>query len=632
MAPHALLLLLPFLPFLPVATLQPQAGPHSPWKWLADNDRKVTEACPTSAASYSALEGAVRGGECTGHQQRAEQLMDAALTALDPALIAQCLKDRSKSAAGAAAAGAGTAASSWARPPLHRLLNNVARLDPSLSRSLFTADPHSFLCPRTATATASTNDSTWLRTGAGWYQLHELWCVTMPRPLEDVIEVLVNGGTLQDEQHRADSGTSALHLACSIGNARLVRKLLDLGANASVTDAAGRLPVHVAAIYGYRSIVEDLLVRRRQKTPRLRVAMSRRPSSSSAVYFSLNQLLRHHSPRSSSASTASCAFDSISADQFDAEVVRSMYLGLSRPLLVRRWAAKLWRPETWHHFSAASLAAVYGGINVTVDNVPYETVHFDFDDGQVLQMPLACHLQASGFGISVEAALDCAGWTVRTLGLLERRRRQTRKWSAPTGAADEQRPHTATKQYVFDSDFIHEHVVDQALAGLHRDFIQRLVPAGAAGVSPSLTYTDDWQQQEEEEEEEEEKWRQDAPMAMTTADWIAAKRLRRRLRPRSHQMQLVVGGPSSGTPFHYHGPAANVLFAGRRTWTLLPPQHRIYSRVFDDRLDSSDVVARHGFVCEQRPGDLIVVPARWAHRVLNLRPVIALALESQDLS
>ena len=79
------------------------------------------------------------------------------------------------------------------------------------------------------------------------------------------------------------------------------------------------------------------------------------------------------------------------------------------------------------------------------------------------------------------------------------------------------------------------------------------------------------------------------------------------------------GPAESGAPFHYHRPAFNALFYGRKRWAALPPQDAVYgvtpaSRLFDG---ASFPFSRKPRQCVQDAGDVVVLPGLWAHATLN---------------
>jgi ankyrin repeat protein len=54
-------------------------------------------------------------------------------------------------------------------------------------------------------------------------------------------------------------GQTALHLAANLSNVKAVQKLLDKGANPNVRDKLGRSPLHLAALYGTKKIIDLIL-------------------------------------------------------------------------------------------------------------------------------------------------------------------------------------------------------------------------------------------------------------------------------------------------------------------------------------------------------------------------------------
>jgi len=120
--------------------------------------------------------------------------------------------------------------------------------------------------------------------------------------------------------------------------------------------------------------------------------------------------------------------------------------------------------------------------------------------------------------------------------------------------------------------------------------------------------------------------------------------------------QLFAGAAGSGSPVHVHRTAANVLAHGRKLWALLPPggaeystrppamwmelamrkhggprwARRLVGSKPQERLGGHDGGAHPGIGmlwCEQRAGDIVVVPDGWGHAVLNLEPSSGVALE-----
>ena len=98
--------------------------------------------------------------------------------------------------------------------------------------------------------------------------------------------------------------------------------------------------------------------------------------------------------------------------------------------------------------------------------------------------------------------------------------------------------------------------------------------------------------------------------------------------------QLYIGGAHSGAPVHFHQAAYNVLVYGRKRWYLTPPAQAVFSMrparewVRDERARVSH--ARNGtrhYVCDQRAGDVLVLPDLWGHLTYNLETSVGVAQE-----
>ena len=92
-------------------------------------------------------------------------------------------------------------------------------------------------------------------------------------------------------------------------------------------------------------------------------------------------------------------------------------------------------------------------------------------------------------------------------------------------------------------------------------------------------------------------------------------------------VQVYVGPTGAGAPFHYHENALNALLHGRKRWWLKEPSDAIYS-VRHPRAWTDDAKDACTFV--QEAGDVVLVPANWAHAILNEAPVVGAAFEHLD--
>jgi hypothetical protein len=105
---------------------------------------------------------------------------------------------------------------------------------------------------------------------------------------------------------------------------------------------------------------------------------------------------------------------------------------------------------------------------------------------------------------------------------------------------------------------------------------------------------------------------------------------------RTETVQFYLGGESSGAQPHWHANAWNWLVHGRKRWFLWPAQEATYTQrhVLDavgeqkaEPEEDSTVGSRGPLVCEQRGGEVLVVPPLWGHATVNLKPSIGWASE-----
>jgi ankyrin repeat protein len=101
--------------------------------------------------------------------------------------------------------------------------------------------------------------------------------------------------------------------------------------------------------------------------------------------------------------------------------------------------------------------------------------------------------------------------------------------------------------------------------------------------------------------------------------------------------QFFLGPPGSGAPLHWHKDAWNVVAWGRKHWWMLPPVLAVYSAQppVEWAAEPERVFAGLGpggsdlrpLECVQEAGDVLYVPAGWAHAVLNTEVTVGAAVE-----
>ena len=83
---------------------------------------------------------------------------------------------------------------------------------------------------------------------------------------------------------------------------------------------------------------------------------------------------------------------------------------------------------------------------------------------------------------------------------------------------------------------------------------------------------------------------------------------------------------------HFHSSAYNVLVHGRKRWLLLPPAQSLFStrpahEWIEHRLPALRAAGTPVYECEQRAGDMLLLPDRWGHLTVNLETSIGFAQE-----
>jgi len=111
---------------------------------------------------------------------------------------------------------------------------------------------------------------------------------------------------------------------------------------------------------------------------------------------------------------------------------------------------------------------------------------------------------------------------------------------------------------------------------------------------------------------------------------------------RTATIQFYLGPAASGAQPHWHGAAWNWLVHGRKRWYLWPPEEASYAQAHVTHALGAHALGAHTranrstrargrapspWVCEQRSGEVFIVPELWGHATLNLRPSIGWASE-----
>lgn len=97
---------------------------------------------------------------------------------------------------------------------------------------------------------------------------------------------------------------------------------------------------------------------------------------------------------------------------------------------------------------------------------------------------------------------------------------------------------------------------------------------------------------------------------------------------RSVSIQFYAGGKGNGAQPHWHGPAWNWLLRGAKRWQLWPPHAATYAqRHVSLAVEPANAAVGAPLECEQRAGDVLVLPALWGHATVNTAPSIGFATE-----
>merc|ERR1712130_541020 len=84
--------------------------------------------------------------------------------------------------------------------------------------------------------------------------------------------------------------------------------------------------------------------------------------------------------------------------------------------------------------------------------------------------------------------------------------------------------------------------------------------------------------------------------------------------------QLALGPLNSGAPPHWHSPAFNGLYVGKKMWWMFAPKDSMYVSMSTGQWINNIYVKnkyKH-FNFIQEKGDVVFVPNQWAHAVNNM--------------
>ena len=96
----------------------------------------------------------------------------------------------------------------------------------------------------------------------------------------------------------------------------------------------------------------------------------------------------------------------------------------------------------------------------------------------------------------------------------------------------------------------------------------------------------------------------------------------------AESIQFYLGGTGSGTQPHWHTASWNAVLRGRKRWLLWPPERASYAQLHVAiSVDAARAAGGEPLVCEQREGDVLIVPPLWGHATINLVPSLGFATE-----
>jgi hypothetical protein len=93
---------------------------------------------------------------------------------------------------------------------------------------------------------------------------------------------------------------------------------------------------------------------------------------------------------------------------------------------------------------------------------------------------------------------------------------------------------------------------------------------------------------------------------------------------------FYIGPEGSGTYFHTHSSALNVLCEGQKLWFLFPPKIHygpILGSVPEWLIHVRPSLKVQPLQVVQKAGELLYIPTGWSHATINLKDVLGVAIE-----
>ena len=109
--------------------------------------------------------------------------------------------------------------------------------------------------------------------------------------------------------------------------------------------------------------------------------------------------------------------------------------------------------------------------------------------------------------------------------------------------------------------------------------------------------------------------------------FLESEQLRQQWPLRTASVQFYLGPKGSGAQPHWHGLSWNWLVHGHKQWYVWPPSSSMYTQRHAAADVGADFAPGQPLRCEQKPGDIVIMPNSWGHATLNLSPSIGWASE-----